>query len=84
MKKIYLSALMACLITTITPIKAFDPSIALGSLIIYEFVSLFRTWTRDPKPHKKPKPFLNISSKLFKTNRKQWRKNMWENIKIFQ
>ncbi len=52
--------------------------------VVYEFVSLFRTHTRDPKPGKKQRPLLDISRKLFKKDPTQWRKNLWKNLVICQ
>ena len=53
---------------------------------VYEFISLFRTWTRYPKPDRKKRPFWveDTSMKLFQKNPTQWRKNIWKNLVIFQ
>ncbi len=53
---------------------------------VYEFISLFRTWTRYPKPDRKKRLFWleDTSMELFKKNPTQWRKNILKNLVIFQ
>ena len=84
MKKSLLALLCAIGLTVTPRTEALGAAEVVTGAIIYEFISLFRTWARDPKPNKKQRPFLDCSIELYKKDAKQWRKNVWQNLVICQ
>ncbi len=87
-KKSLLVLLCAIGLTLAPEVKAFPgEEVARGfvSLVVaWEVFSLYRTHYRVPKPDKKKRPFVDASKKLYKKDASQWRKNVWNNLVIFQ
>ena len=79
-----LLALLCAIGLTVTPRAECFVETAVTVGLVYEIISLFRTWTRDPKPDRKQRPLLDYSMKLYKKNFKEWRSNIGQNLWIIQ
>lgn len=84
MVKKSLLALLCAVGLTVTPRAECFAETAITVAVAYELYSLFKTWSRDPKPNRKQRPLLDYSMKLYKKDFKQWRKNVWQNLLIIQ
>ncbi len=79
-----LLALLCIMGLTVTPQAKCFVETAVTIAVVYEIISLFRTWTRDPKPDRKSRPLLDYSMNLYKSNSKEWRSNVYQNLWIIQ